>query len=123
MELDRENGRFIYEVEFKARGNEYDVKVDAYTGSVVGYECEPDDDAQPQPTNPPSGGNLISEAQAKAIAFQRAGVSESQVSGFEIELDEDDGMMIYEIEFRANGREYSLEINAVTGAVIDFDVD
>ena len=123
VELDRENGRFIYEVEFKARGNEYDVKVDAYTGSVVGYECEPDDDAQPQPTNPPAGGDLISEAQAKAIAFQRAGVTQAQVTWIEIELDRDDGVMIYEIEFRANGREYSAEINAVTGAVIDFDAD
>ncbi|MBR5947217.1 MAG: PepSY domain-containing protein [Clostridia bacterium] len=123
VELERENGRMIYDVEFDARGNEYEVKVDAINGNVLYYNCEADDDAQPQPTNPPLGGNLISEAQAKTIAFQRAGVTESQVRDLEIDLDEDDGIMVYEIEFEANGREYSVEINAVTGAIIDFDVD
>lgn len=123
VELERDNGRMIYDVEFKARNNEYDVKVDAYSGSVIAYECESDDDSNQQPTNPPSGGNLISEARAKAIAFQKAGVSESQVSALEIELGEDDGVMVYEIEFRANGREYTVEINAASGTIIDFDVD
>jgi uncharacterized membrane protein YkoI len=123
VELDRENGRMIYEVEFDARGKEYDVKIDAVSGSVIYFNSEVDDDAQPQPTNSHSSGNPISEAQAKAIALQRAGVSESQISEFEIDLDEDDGIIIYEIEFKANGREYSVEINAISGAIIDFDMD
>ena len=38
-------------------------------------------------------------------------------------LDWDDGRAVYEVEFYAGSREYDYEINAVTGAVVDFDSD
>ncbi len=43
-ELDHENGRPVYEVEYTANGIEYEVDVDANTGSVVKVEAEPQDD-------------------------------------------------------------------------------
>ena len=46
-----------------------------------------------------------------------------QISGLEIELTEDDGIMVYEIEFRSGGAEYEFTVNAVTGAVIDMEID
>ena len=42
---------------------------------------------------------------------------------FEMEgkLDWDDGMSIYEIEFKAGGYEYSYEVDATTGSIVEFD--
>ena len=31
--------------------------------------------------------------------------------------------MVYEIEFRSGGAEYEFTVNAVTGAVIDMEID
>ena len=36
-------------------------------------------------------------------------------------LDWDDGMSIYEIEFKAGGYEYSYEVDAATGSIVEFD--
>ena len=42
-ELDREDGRVVYEVEFKCDGMEYDYEIDASSGSVLKYDKERDD--------------------------------------------------------------------------------
>lgn len=72
-------------------------------------------------TSAPSGSSYIGEAKAKAIALSKAGVQESAIRGYEIELDRDDGIVLYEVEFHAGGYEYKVEIHAATGEVLDFD--
>ena len=42
-ECDREDGRLVYEIEFKAGGMEYDYVIDAASGSVIKHESEHDD--------------------------------------------------------------------------------
>lgn len=42
-EWDSENGRAVYEVEFKSGGMEYDYVIDAATGAVLDHEVERDD--------------------------------------------------------------------------------
>ena len=42
-ELDREDGRQQYEVEFKAGGYEYDYEIDALTGVILAWDKELDD--------------------------------------------------------------------------------
>ena len=42
-EWDNENGRAVYEVEFKSGGMEYDYVIDAATGAVLDHETERDD--------------------------------------------------------------------------------
>ena len=44
VEKDREDGRTVYEVEFKADGYEYEYEIDAATGAVLKQERERDDD-------------------------------------------------------------------------------
>ena len=44
VEKDREDGRTVYEVEFKADGYEYEYEIDAATGAVLKQEKERDDD-------------------------------------------------------------------------------
>ena len=36
----------------------------------------------------------------------------------EVELDEEDGILVYEVEFKSGNMEYSYEIDAASGAVL-----
>lgn len=146
VELDYEDGVMVYQVEFKYGGYEYDCDVNATTGAVVKYEKEADDDSQKKTTQSSSGtssqnnntstqngtsstqssGNTasssgISKAKAKEIALSHAGVSASKISDYSIEQDTENGIKIYEIDFKAGGYEYEYDINATTGSVMRCD--
>ena len=62
----------------------------------------------------------ITAEEAKNAALTHAGVSEGDVAQLEIEFDSEDGLMVYEVEFYAGGREYDYDINARTGEVVRF---
>lgn len=78
----------------------------------------------PSPTTTASA-TLISQADAKSAAFARAGVREAQVTRLSVELDFDDDRRRweYDIEFHVDHVEYSVEVDAETGAVTDFERD
>ena len=63
---------------------------------------------------------VISEQEALLAALEQAGLSESDVSVSQVELDMDDGKQIYEIEFTTADMEYDYEVNATTGSVVSF---
>ena len=105
-----------YEVEITGqKGEEIEYKIDAYTGTILESKRETEDKVSA--AQPTSSGN-IGHAKAKAIALNHAGVSESKAYDMEIEPDEEDGMLVYEVEFKSGGMEYSYEINAATGAIV-----
>ena len=64
-----------------------------------------------------SANGLIPRADALAIAYRDAGIS-GEATRIECELDEDDGVWKYEIEFTSNGTEYDYDIDAVSGKVL-----
>ena len=121
IEMDTSDGVMVYEVEFKAGGYEYDYEINASTGAVLKGEKETDDDAVSKPTlstdTKPSAG-VIGEAKAKTAALNYAGVSATAIREYECQLDTEDGVRVYEIEFKAGNYEYDYEINASTGAVL-----
>ena len=59
----------------------------------------------------------ITEEEAKRIALEDAGVTESELSGIYIHLDWDDGIQEYDVEFYVDGREYDYEISAQDGTI------
>ena len=65
----------------------------------------------------------ITENDAKAAAFKDAGVNESDATGVRVDLDRDDGILKYEVDFYVGGTEYDYEINAETGEIISSDKD
>ncbi len=67
--------------------------------------------------------NYISETEAKSVALTHAGLSEADVSHMICKLDYDDGVAEYEVEFWDGTTEYDYEINAITGAIIEYDYD
>lgn len=61
---------------------------------------------------------IISSDEAKGIALR-----EFSGTVTELELDEDDDMLIYEIEIVNGNKEASIEINAYTGNVVVIEID
>ena len=131
IELDDEDGIWVYEVDFKAGSIEYDYVVNAVTGAIIRVETEIDDDptaapGTPRPTAQPTqqpGSELLSEDEIRAIVFSHAGVNANDVREFEIELDDEDGIWVYEVGFESGRNEYSYEVNALTGEIIDYEID
>ena len=118
LKLDWDDGRAVYEVEFYSGNREYDYEIDAATGAVVDFDSDIEDY-----TIPSDSTDLIGKDRAKELALKHAGLSIKEVSFVRVELDRDDGRAVYEVEFYSGSREYDYEINAVTGAVADFDSD
>ena len=116
-----------YEVELQTAWGEFEYLVDAYTGKVLSGQKDllataPVGDATAKPSAP-SGGADIGYAKAKSIALNHAGVSESKAYDMDIELDDEDGMLVYEVEFKSGGMEYSYEINAASGAILKHETE
>ena len=115
-----------YEVEIRSQsGEEFEYKIDAYTGAILESKREAADGTEVpvvQPSNPAASGD-IGHAKAKSIALNHAGVSENKAYDMEIELDDEDGTLVYEVEFKSGNMEYSYEINAATGAVLKHEAE
>ncbi len=63
----------------------------------------------------------ITADEALEIALEKAGVSAGSVRNLENRLDDEDGTPVYEIDFEAGGVEYSYDVNAETGDIVDAD--
>ena len=115
-----------YEVEITSQtGEEFEYKVDAYTGAILESKREAADGTEVpvvQPSKPAASGD-IGYAKAKSVALNHAGVSENKAYDMEIELDDEDGRLVYEVEFKFGGMEYSYEINAATGAILKHEAE
>lgn len=112
----------VYDIEFRAGGMEYDFEIHATSGKVLEYNKEQDDDyyAGNGSGNSNSQSGNIGTEKAKQIALSHAGISASQVTRWEkVELD--DGA--YDVEFKANGMEYSFEIHSTSGKVLEYDCE
>ena len=115
-----------YEVEIRSQtGEEFEYKVDAYTGAILESKREAADGTEVpvvQPSKPAPTGD-IGHAKAKSIALSHAGVSENKTYDMDIELDDEDGRLVYEVEFKSGGMEYSYEIDASSGTVLKHEAE
>ncbi|MBQ3888891.1 MAG: PepSY domain-containing protein [Clostridia bacterium] len=120
-EIDADDGRTIYDLEFVAGGVEYDYEIDAQTGTVLSKEKE--SRTAPVPTPSPIPAQTVSMDDAKAIALKDAGVKASDATFTTAETDTDDGRSTYELEFIAGGVEYDYEIDPSTGAILSRETE
>ena len=115
-----------YEVEIKSQtGEEFEYKIDAYTGAILESKREAADGTEVpvvQPSKPAASGD-IGYAKAKSVALNHAGVSEGKAYDMDIELDDEDGTLVYEVEFKSGNMEYSYELNAATGAILKHEAE
>ena len=133
-EVDSELDEFPahYEVELHTAWGEFEYLVDAYTGKVLSGQknlltaaSTPNETTKPSDQKPDPSGTAqdIGHAKAKSIALNHAGVSENEAYDMEIELDDEDGALVYEVEFKSGGMEYSYEINAASGAILKHEAE
>ncbi len=121
-----------YEVELQTAWGEFEYLVDAYTGKVLSGQKDlpttvsaQNEAAKPSGQKPAPSGTAqdIGYAKAKSIALNHAGVSESKAYDMDIELDEEDGKLVYEVEFKSGGMEYDYEIDAATGTILQQEAE
>ena len=122
VELDYEMSMMVYEVDFEYNNLDYDYDIKATDGSILHTtNNKPIKNDKPlqqvQPTK------YIGNEKVKEIALQNAKVSASQVNGLWIEMDKDDGQVVYEVEFYVGNKEYHYEISASTGKIMNSEVE
>ena len=120
VEKDYDDGRLEYEVEFYAGTTEYDYTISGTDGTILKQDKEEHGGSQ---TTQPSAGSDIGAEKAKSIALSDAGFTASQVQNLQVEKDNDDGRLEYEVEFRVNGTEYEYTISAADGTILEKDID
>lgn len=113
IELDKDDGRYHFDIDMKDGKYEYDLEVDAYTGKIIKFEKEVEKNRKQAVS-----GKLLTKEEAIAFVKKKA-VGTVR----EIELDTDDGRKIYEIEMKDDKFKYEIEMDAVTGAVLKFEKD
>ena len=114
-----------YEVEIITQsGEEFEYKIDAYTGVILETKRE-----AAGGTETPSGDSSFptlgstNYAKVKAIILKYLGISENNIYDMNIKLEVEDGTLVYEVEFKSGGMEYSYEINAATGAILKHEAE
>ncbi len=124
-ELDNSHGTQVYDIEFYTSDTKYDYEIDASNGTVLEKSIE-----QFQFQTPPtdsainsSGNDYIGIDRAKEIALNHAQMNESDVQFAKAKLENDDGVVEYEIEFYFGRTEYDYTIDAVSGNIIEYDVE
>lgn len=118
--LDRDDGRYVYDIEFYNGNTEYDYEIDAVNGSILEKDWDIKNYSTPKPSGNTGGDNsiFIGEAKAKEIALNHSGILDSSIRRIKCSLDKDDGRWEYEIEFVVNGIEYEYDIDATNGNIL-----
>jgi uncharacterized membrane protein YkoI len=129
FELEKDFNKAVYEVEVISDGIEYDLKLDGDTGEVlrtkekelanqVEFTDDDSDDLYESKNDNQANGEKISLEKAEEIALKEFPGTVKQ-----LELDEDDDRLIYEIEIRNGEEEAEIEIDAFTGDILELDID
>ena len=111
--LDWDDGRMKYEVEFYSGTTEYDYDIDAVTGATVSTKGVTKGGNS-------SSGDYITAERAQQIALAETPSGSTVVK---CQFDWDDGRAQYEVEIRNGWTEYEFEIDAVTGTIFSRDID
>ncbi len=125
VRTEMDDGIYVYEIEFYANGTEYDYEINAETGDIV--SMDKDAERIDMNNNNSASGSVVSgemsSDKAVEIALSDAGVSKSQASMLKAERDIDDGIEIYDVEFKDGTIEYSYEIDANSGKILAKEID
>lgn len=137
IELERENGKLVYEAELKGPKGEYEVKLDAFTGEVVNLkekapQTSQNDDVSQQTNNEaneqandnkstrsdgkPSENSEQSPSPIRISIDQAAEIALQEVPGTIKEMESD--VITYEFEIETDSGEAEIEIDALTGEII-----
>ena len=112
-----------YEVELTSEtGEEFEYKIDAYTGTVLESKREGEKGTGTSAGQLPSPDQL-DYAKIKAKVLKYLGLSENISCDMDIKLEIEDGKLVYEVEFKAGKMEYSFKFDATTGALLKQEIE
>lgn len=134
IDTELENGIEVYNIEFSYENKEYDYKINSSNGEIVEYDSDIEDyDITQQqatkenksvtPNNQNSNNSKITVEKAKEISLKHANLKDNQVVFDKTEMDYDNGVQVYDIEFHYNNIEYNYEIDANTGNILSYSQD
>lgn len=81
-------------------------------------ETKPKEEKPTATKTPTSSKKKIGVAAAKKAAFKHANVKASDAWDVEVDLDSENGKLVYEVSFDAGGYDYDYDIDAYTGKVV-----
>lgn len=123
VELDRQKGVQVYEVDFETADMDFDYTIDAATGEITRMTSSGKrglgQETASQPQSKTAQGDYIGQEAALAAALKHAGVQESEVYDVGIELDWRISSVYYEVDFETLSTEYEYDIDAITGGVLN----
>lgn len=116
LELDDDNGQWVYKVHLENDSEEYEVDLSADDLSVLNEETESEDNNDTEDQF--SYGDAIPHDEAVQTAMDEVG---GELESWT--LDRDDGQLEYDVELRNtdNGNDTDVTINAESGEVIEVD--
>ena len=125
VELELEdNNRYEYDVDFYSGNVEYDYEIDAVSGAILSADRDIENYVIPTQQSAAAANTQTSEIsveRAKQIALSHAGVGSTRFK--KAKLDYENGVKVYEIEFKAGNLEYEYDINVSNGAIVSSSVE
>ena len=116
VELEFENNRLVYDVEFYSGNVEYDYDIDAVSGAIVSADKDIENYVIPAQPSTEAQATEISVEKTKQIALSHAGMSSARFT--KAKIDYENGVKVYEIEFKVGNMEYEYDINVLNGAIV-----
>lgn len=137
IEIDLNNIKPYYEIEITTNHKngkveiikKFNIEINAITGKIIDVDVKVKkivdgkvvvDKDKDKDKVVPMEKVYITQEKAIEIAKNKIG---KNVKLEEIELDHDDGVPVYEIEMYDDEYEYEIEIHAITGEILEFEID
>ncbi len=112
-ELDIEKGVKCWEIDFESDGREYEYEINAISGEVVFEKPSKAVDSTS------SAAAELSREEAVAIALADAGYARTDIRDLSVELEVEQGIKFYEVDFEAGIYDFKYDIDAASGKIIE----
>lgn len=109
IKSEQDDDEFDFDFDIRDGDSVYKVEVQRSGGNILKVEKEYE----------PQGDVTVTEAEAEEIALLK--VPNGEI--VKLELDHDDGQANYEVEIVKDNYEHEIEINAVTGKIVEYERD
>lgn len=119
IKLKYDDGFMVYKMKFTLNGMKFEYEIEATNGTILEKKTK---------TQKVKASDLLLQDQssyiglenAKAKALEAAGVADGVFT--EAKLDCEKGTVVYELEFYSNSTKYEYDIDATTGAIVDYEM-
>ena len=116
LNLDDDDRREEYEVEFIAGGREYEYEIDVSSGIILESSVERVEGREARADYT----QFLTVEQAGEKALAEMNLAAADVKMVKMEFDFDDGRAEHEIEFAVNGESHRYKLDAKTGEILSY---